>query len=398
MKYDFNKIIERKKTDSIKWNFNKNEFNAEDILPMWVADMDFPCPEPVAEAIKKRAEHTVFGYPIELDSCYEAVIEKVKRDYRWKIEKDWIVFCDGVVGGLYASVKAFAQKGEEVIIQEPVFHHFRSAIEDNNCYVKNNELSFDGENYTMNYEDLKNYFHDSKTLMGNHAKMMILSSPHNPVGRVWSKDELMKLGEICLENNCVIISDEIHCDVVFKRSQHTTFASISEEFANHSVTFIAPGKTFNISGLGEAVAIIPNKDMRDKFIAARGAVGSGNVFGKVALEAAYIDGEEYLLQLKEYLEDNLNYFINHIEKKIPKLKVIRPEGTFLVWVDMRELGLNNHELNEFLVKEAKVKFNDGAIFGRAGEGFQRINIGCPRIYIKEALIRLEMALRNRSLL
>ena len=250
----------------------------------------------------------------------------------------------------------------------------------------------------MDYEDLNKYFNDNITIINNHAKVMILCSPHNPVGRVWTRDELIKLGEICLANNCIIIADEIHCDLALNGNNHTTFASISEEFANNSVTFIAPSKTFNVAGLSEAVAIIPNKVIRHKFIAARAGASSGNVFGKVALEAAYRYGDEYLTQLKVYLEGNINYLTDYIERKIPKLKVIKPEGTYLLWLDMRELGLSSAELNDFLIHEAKLKFNDGAMFGEGGEGFQRINIGCPRSYIEEALTRLERALINGNLL
>jgi cystathionine beta-lyase len=398
MKYDFDKIIDRRNTGSVKWDLIKSDSSAEEILPMWVADMDFLCPEPVVRAIENRAEHHIYGYPMALDSCYESIIEKVERDYGWKIEKQWIVYCDGVVGGLYSSVKAFAGIGEDVIIQEPVYFPFRKAVEENQCKVKNNCLIFDGIRYVMDYEDLNKYFNDNITIINNHAKVMILCSPHNPVGRVWTRDELIKLGEICLANNCIIIADEIHCDLALNGNNHTTFASISEEFANNSVTFIAPSKTFNVAGLSEAVAIIPNKVIRDKFIAARAGASSGNVFGKVALEAAYRYGDEYLTQLKVYLEGNINYLTDYIERKIPKLKVIKPEGTYLLWLDMRELGLSSTELNDFLIHEAKLKFNDGAMFGEGGEGFQRINIGCPRSYIEEALTRLERALIKGNLL
>lgn len=398
MKYDFDKIIDRRGTGSVKWDLIKSGLTEKEILPMWVADMDFICPQPVTRAIENRARHPIYGYPTALDSCYESIIEKVERDYSWKVEKEWIVYCDGVVGGLYSSVNAFTDKGGDVIIQEPVYFPFRSAVEGNKCFVKNNGLIFDGERYVMDYEDLNMYFDDDKIKKGSHAKIMILCNPHNPVGRVWDREELIKLGRICLDNNCIIIADEIHCDLTLYENKHTTFASISEEFANQSITFIAPSKTFNVAGLCEAVAIIPNKDIRDKFIAERIGASSGNVFGKVALEAAYRYGDEYLEQLKEYLEGNINFFMDYVEKKIPRLKVMKPEATYLLWVDMRELGISSTEINEFLINEAKLKFNDGAMFGYGGEGFQRINIGCPRSYIEEALRRLEEALTKRNLL
>jgi cystathionine beta-lyase len=398
MKYDFDRIIDRRGTGSVKWDLIKSGLTENEILPMWVADMDFICPKPVTSAIENRAKHPIYGYPTALDSCYESIIEKVERDYSWKVEKEWIVYCDGVVGGLYSSVNAFTDKGGDVIIQEPVYFPFRSAVEGNKCFVKNNGLVFDGERYVMDYEDLNMYFNDDRITKGSHAKIMILCNPHNPVGRVWNREELIKLGRICLDNNCIIIADEIHCDLTLYKNKHTTFASISEEFANQSITFIAPSKAFNVAGLCEAVAIIPNKDIRDKFIAERMGASSGNVFGKVALEAAYRYGDEYLKQLKEYLEGNINFFMEYVEKKIPRLKVMKPEATYLLWVDMRELGISSTEINEFLLNEAKLKFNDGAMFGYGGEGFQRINIGCPRIYIEEALRRLEGALIKRNLL
>lgn len=384
MKYDFDKIIERRNTGSVKWDENKDIFRREDMLPMWVADMDFSSPAPVIEAIKKRAEHGIFGYATPTKSCYEAVIEKVERSYNWKIKKEWIVFCDGVVPSLYASVKAYSQPQDGVIIQQPVYHPFRYCIENNGRRVVNNQLKYDGEKYVMDYEDLENKFKKSNP-------MLILCNPHNPVGRVWTREELKRLGETCIANNCIVIADEIHCDIVYKPNHFTSFASISKEFEQNSITFIAPSKTFNIAGLGQALAIIPNEELREKFIKQRVGCNSGSVFGYTALEAAYRYGDEYLEQLLEYLKGNIDYFTSYVEENLPQIKVIKPQGTYLLWADMRGLGLSHSELNKLLIEKAGLGFNDGRMFGECGEGFQRINIGCPRKYIEEALKRIKEA-------
>ena len=398
MKYDFDSIVERRNTGCFKWDRNKVTFGREKVLPMWVADMDFPSPQPVIEAVKKRAEHGVFGYAFATDSCYEAVIEKVERAYNWKIKKEWIVFCDGIVPALYSSVKAFTNIGDRVIIQQPVYHPFRFAIQDNGREIANNKLKFDGERYEMDFADLKMQFNGSNPAeKSSKAKMFILCNPHNPVGRVWTKEELIKLGEECIKNNCIVIADEIHCDLVYKPAEHTCFASINQEFENNSITFIAPSKTFNVAGLSEAVAIIPNASLRDSFIAARAGNNSGNVFGYTALEAAYRYGDEYLSQLLQYLKGNIDYVIKYVEDNIPKIKVIKPEGTYLLWVDMRGLGLSSEELNTFLIEEAGLGLNDGRMFGEGGGGFQRVNIGCPRKFVEEALIKLKDAIERRNL-
>jgi len=393
VKYDFDCIVDRKDTGCVKWDTNKANFGKEDVLPMWVADMDFPAPQPVIEAIKKRAEHGVFGYAVATDSCNEAVIEKVERAYNWKIKKEWIVFCDGIVPALHSSVKAFTNVGDKVIIQQPVYHPFGFAIEDNGRKIANNKLKFDGEKYTMDFQNLEKQFKSSEQAM----KMLILCNPHNPVGRVWTKEELTELGDECIKNNCIVIADEIHCDLVYKPAKHTCFASISKEFENNSITFIAPSKTFNVAGLSEAVAIIPNDALRESFITARIGCNSGNVFGYTALEAAYRYGDEYLLQLLDYLKGNIDYFIKYVEENIPGIRVIRPEGTYLLWADMRGLGLSSDELKDFLINDAGIGLNDGRIFGEGGEGFQRINIGCPRKYLEEALNKLKEAVVGRNL-
>lgn len=390
MRYDFDKIIDRKNTNSVKWDANSKVFGTEDVLPMWVADMDFECAKPIVDAVIKRVQHPVYGYGFAPESAYTAVINKVKRAYGWDIKKDWIVFCDGVVNGIYSAVKSINAPGDSVILQTPVYHPFKSAVLDNGCHVIENKLLFKDNRYSMNLEDLNGKFADNSE-NSNKIKpnSIILCSPHNPVGRVWTRDELYKLGNICMENNCTVISDEIHCDIVYKGNKHISFGSLSETFANNSITFIAPSKTYNLAGLSQSAAIIPNKKLRDKFIRSRAGQNWGNIMGITALEAAYNFGDEYLEQLLDYLQGNIKFFCDYAEKKIPEINVIKPEGTYLLWVDMRKLGLNQKELEKFIINNVKLGLNSGTMFGSGGEGFQRFNIACPRLYIEKALSSLE---------
>lgn len=390
MKYDFDKVIDRRHTNSVKWDENDKIFGREDVLPMWVADMDFKCAKPIADAIINRAYHPIYGYGFAPETAYEAVINKVKRSYGWEIKKEWIVFCDGVVSGVYSAVKSYTNPGDEVIIQTPVYHPFKSAILDNECSVVENKLSFNNNRYTMDFEDLKAKFtNGNNKLNKSKAKAIILCSPHNPVGRVWTKEELLELGNICIKNNCIVISDEIHCDIVYKNNSHTSFAAISESFAENSITFIAPSKTYNVAGLNQSVAIIPNKRLRDLFVHSRQGQNWGNIFGITALEAAYNFGDEYLQQLLNYLQSNIAFFCDFVNERIPRINVVKPEGTYLLWVDMRNLGFSDKELEKFIVNDAKLGLNNGNMFGSGGEGFQRFNIACPRSYLEKALISLE---------
>lgn len=380
--YDFDKVVDRKNTRAIKWD-NQVANISNDVLPMWVADMDFPCPKEVHEAIIKRANHPVFGYNYANEETYNLIVDRIKEKFNWDIKKEWIVFLPGVVDGVASSVQCFSEKGEGVIIQEPVYYPFKSVIESNDRIFANNELKEEENGYIMDYNNLENIIKENK------PKMLILCNPHNPVGRVWSKGELEKLGNICNQNNVLVVSDEIHSDIIYSPYEHTIFASISKDFENNSVTFMAPSKTFNVAGLSQAFAIIPNEALRNKFLKVREGMNWGNVFGLTALEACYIYGEEYLKELLVYLEENINYFEKFIKENLPMLKMFKPQGTYMIWLDMRALGMNGKELEDFLINKVKVRFNNGIMFGKCGEGFQRINIGCPRVYIEEALNELK---------
>ena len=389
-KYDFDKVVNRSNTNSTKWNFVKELFGAEDVLPMWVADMDFKVPPAIIEAIKKRADHGIFGYSGPDERYFQATINWMKKRHNWAIEKEWFVITPGVVPAISMLIRTFTHPGDKVILQTPVYHPFYGAVRLNGCQVVANPLKFENGHYIMDFDDLETKF-DSR------VKLLILCSPHNPVGRVWTKEELTRLGEICLKHDVIVISDEIHEDLVYKEYTHIPFASISEEFAEHSITCTAPSKTFNLAGLQTSNILIPNPKLRTDFqnMLESNAITSPNLFGIVALQTAYEEGEEWLDQLLDYLHGNLDFLMEYVEKNIPQIKVIKPEGTYLVWLDFSALGMDPLSLKNFLLEKAKVAFDDGYIFGPGGEGFERINIACPRSLLKAGLDRVSRAVNGQ---
>ncbi|WP_409294191.1 MalY/PatB family protein [Peribacillus sp. SCS-26] len=391
MKYNFDEHIPRTNTGSVKWDQSEVLFGDKDILPMWVADMDFKVPQPVIEALKAKAEHGIFGYTGGTASYWDAVIGWMKTRHNWDIQKEWISHAPGVVPALNIIVQAFTAPGDRIMIQSPVYHPFAKVVEMNGRELTVNQLQNEAGRYTMNFTDLK-----EKLKLG--VKMLILCSPHNPVGRVWSEEELRELGEICLANDVLIVSDEIHADLVMPGSRHTVFASINEEFEQNSIICTAPSKTFNLAGLQTSNIIIPNANLRAKFKKSMEEhfLGSMNTFGIAAAESAYLEGADWLDQLLEYLQGNYNYIKNYLETHLNKLIVSPLEGTYLVWVDCRTLGLDAKELERHMQKEAKVAFNHGYIFGEGGEGFLRINIACPRSIVEEGMKRLERAVNALS--
>jgi cystathionine beta-lyase len=398
MKYNFDKVINRKGTASYKWDGTKFIFGTEDILPMWVADMDFPTAEPIIEAVKKRLEHKIFGYTFEWDSLRESVVERLRKKYNWQIKPEWIVFTPGVVSAVSTAIKSITHPGDEVILQGPVYYPFYSAIKNNGCAISNNRLKFKDSHYKMDFDDLQKRFdpHNDMRHTPSRVKAAILCSPHNPTGRIWKKDELKKFGEIVVKNNAVVISDEIHCEIVYKNNQHIPFATISEEFEQNSITCMAPSKTFNLAGLVASSIIIPNDNLRKKFIETTGdeIMGDVNVLGLVAMEAAYRHGDEWLEQVLKYLQENLEFLKEFVKEKIPEIKLIEPEGTYLAWLDFRSLGMNAEELSWFLRNRARVGLDDGYLFGPSGTGFERLNFACPRSILKEGLVRIERAIKN----
>ncbi|MFX0005157.1 MAG: MalY/PatB family protein [Promethearchaeota archaeon] len=396
MKYNFDRVIDRSQTNSVKWNKNflKEEFGSDDVLPLWVADMDFQCPQSIIDALKRRIDEEIFGYCwYKTPNYLNAVSDWMKRRHGWKIDDDWIIPSPGIVSAIYMLVQTFTNVGEKVIIQPPVYYPFFSAIENNGRNLALNQLVYENKRYTFDFDDFEKKAKDPLT------KMFILCSPHNPVGRVWTEKELKELGDICLENDVLIISDEIHHDLILSGHKHTLFSTISKEFENNTIMCTAPSKTFNIAGLKTSNIIIPDEKLRGSFlntISKRNSVMSPNVFGITALIAAYNEGEEWLTQVISYIEANFSFLKEFINENLPDIDFIEPEGTYLAWLDCNRLRMNDETLNEFILKKAKVALDDGKIFGPGGEGFERINVGCPQSILKECVTRINEALKKEA--
>ena len=389
MRYDFDKVIDRCGTESLKWVYPRKVLKVEDALPMWVADMDFEAPPAVIEALRRRVDHGVFGYPLVPPSFYEAAIGWLKRRHGWEVEKKWMVMTPGIVPALNYCVRAFTRPGDPVIIQTPVYHPFFYAIENNGRRVVCNPLRFDGRRYVMDLDDLR-------TKIDAPGRLLILCSPHNPVGRVWDRDELEALGRIAVERDLIVIADEIHHDLVYQGHRHHVLAALSPELAQQTITCIAPSKTFNIAGLTTAAVVAANPDLNKKFRdeEERAGFDLGNALGIVAFEAAYRHGEAWLEALLPYLEGNVDLIERFLADRVPGIRFIRPEGTYLALLDARGLGLEPAKLGDFFLRTCRVYFSDGAMFGKELEGFVRVNFGCPRSVLHEALERIERAVKE----
>lgn len=388
-KYNFDEIIPREGTNSVKYDFRKRMFGKEDVIPMWVADMDFRTPDFIMDAIRKRAEHEIMGYTIRPDSFYEAIINWNLRKHGWNIQKDWISFSPGVVPAVNMAVMAFSNPGDKIIIQPPVYHPFYHTITNHGRKILKNPLKLENGRFNMDFDDLRSKIDDQ-------TSMILLSSPHNPGGSVWHKKELEELGQICKENGITIISDEIHADLILYENRHTPLASISKDLADITVTTMAPSKTFNLAGLSTSYVIASNPDLLKKYNKAleKTHVWHGNIFGSVALQAAYSHGSDWLEQLLDYLEGNINLVDSFFKEHLPEVKVIIPEATYLVMLDFRELGLSNEALRKLLIEKAGVGMNDGASFGKEGDGFQRMNVACPRAVVEKALSNIKKAIKS----
>lgn len=378
----------------MKWDDLVRWFGDEEVLPMWVADMDFMSPTPVIQALKKRAEHGVYGYTILTDSYYEAIESWLLKRHGWSVQRKWICTSPGVVTALSIAVNIFTQPGDGVIIQPPVYYPFFSVIKENGRKLVPNPLKAEFREgqlwYAMDLEDLQQKIRQTR------AKMLILCSPHNPVGRVWTRDELRRLGDICLEHDVLVVSDEIHGDIIYPNHRHVPFASLSPEFALNSITCLSPSKTFNLAGLNTSLTIIPNDRLRHQYnsFLKRLALTTTNVFSAVAMENAYRYGEDWLEQLLGYLLGNLHYLTRYIKERIPEIRIVQPEGTYLVWLDCRNLGMDDRQLETFMLREAKLALLHGYKFGQGGEGFVRLNIACPFSLLQEGLNRLEQAVQK----
>ncbi|QAY65068.1 MalY/PatB family protein [Paenibacillus protaetiae] len=387
MKYDFDRIIDRTGTRAVKWDsqFLDKVMDAKDALPLWVADTDFPAPEVVVEALRSRVEHRIFGYPYADDAYYDSVIYWMDKRHGWPVRKEWISIMPGIVPALSFIVRAFTEPGEGVIIQEPVYAPFRQTIEGHGRQLLNNKLVETDSGYCIDYEDL-----ESKAAMPA-AKLLILCNPHNPVGRVWSEEELRKVGDICLKHGVLVVSDEIHHDLILFGNKHTCYAKLGEQYAAQSIVCTAPSKTFNIAGLSTSNIITPNPALKKRLDKEMNLfhVGGANLLGLTAAAAAYSpEGEEWLEQLLAYLEGNAVFVKNFLAEKLPKVRYRLPEGTYLAWLDFRGIMGSSKQLERTIKKEAKVLLNPGFGFGEGGDGFMRLNFGCPRAVLEEALERI----------
>jgi len=383
---NFDEIIDRHGTHSVKWDSMEKYYGvpAKDGIPMWVADMDFRSPDFVLDALRKRLDHEILGYTYIPPSFGQSAADWILRRHSWNVHPSWISFSPGVVPALNLLVMAFTETGDKVIVQPPVYFPFFSAVRNHGRVLVNNPIRLDGGSYTMDFEDLE-------ARIDKRTKMLILCSPHNPTGNVWSAKTLEQLGELCLKHDLLLVSDEIHSDLVFRPHRHIPTATLSAELARRTITCMSPSKTFNLAGLSTAYLIIPDAGLRKRYeeMLDKVHVGAGNLFGLIAQEAAYRSGDEWVDRLMDYLEGNLDFLTDFVGRKIPQVKVIRPQATYLAWLDFRELGLDQPKLNDFLIRQAGLGLSDGVLFGEEGKGFQRINFGCPRETLHKALRNLE---------
>jgi len=382
MKYDFDNIIERRSTCSIKYEPSWRG-KPEDVLPLWVADMDFAAPPCVRDALVRRAQHGIFGYS-EPDAAYFNVMRAwFEQRFNWTTERDWLTITPGVVNALYIAVRALTEPGDGIVIQQPVYYPFESSIRKTGRQLLINELVYSDGHYRIDFQDFEEKI--------KQAKLFIMCNPHNPVGRVWKADELTRMGEICLRHGVTVIADEIHGDFIFPGHRHLVFAALNPDFANITVTCTSPSKTFNLAGLLHANIFISNKEPRDKFKDeyTRCGLSQPGIMGLVACKAAYEGGSEWLDELLAYLAENMLLLKTFLSQNIPKIKLIEPEGTYLAWLDCNELGLSPQKLDETLTHQGKLWLSSGHTFGKGGKGFERMNVACPRSVLHNALERLK---------
>lgn len=389
---DFDQTIDRSEYPTLKWNESllTEHFGSADVLPLWVADMDFLAPSAVIDRLLKRAQHGIFGYEYKRDGYLDALIRWYANRHQWSIDRTHIEFCPSVLNAIAVLIDQHSEKGDGIIIQPPVFFEFRMVIRSNGRRVVKNPLRVDHGKYRMDFADLEVKAADPKN------KMMIICNPHNPIARVWTREELARAGEICRRHNVLVIADEIHGDIVYGGNRYTPFVSISDELAQGSFACLSPAKTFNIAGVVDAMAVIPNEEYRQRFhdFAHRFQINKTNVFASAAVEAAYREGSTWLDGLLAYLQSNIDFLKSYLDENLPQVKLVEPEGTYLVWLDFRELGLGAKELARFLAHEARLALNPGYWFGREGAGYARMNIACPRSTLREATSRLANAIHE----
>lgn len=384
MKWDFDEPVERRGTDCVKYDLTKEIFGTYDLIPMWVADMDFKTPDFIIKALRKRLDHEILGYSFRPEAYYRSIIDWHRLRHNWKINREWICFSPGIVPALNICTLAFTRPGDTIMVQPPVYFPFFSAVENHGRNLSYNRLTEKNGRWTMDLESLS-------ANLSSDVKMIIISNPHNPVGRAWSYEELSRLAEICVKNNILILSDEIHCDLVLPQYRHQPMATISEEVADMTVTCISPSKTFNLAGLSTSSVIISNPVLRKYFNSRIDHIhiGNGNIFGTVASTAAYSEGHEWLAGLNEYINGNIELVMDYFSENIPEIIPVRPEATYMIWLDCRKLGMNSKELQEFFTLRAGVGMNEGSTFGPGGEGFMRMNLATTRSKIRSALQKIK---------
>ena len=386
---NFDEVVERRGTDSLKYDFAVKRGKPADILPLWVADMDFRTSSFILDALEERARHGIFGYTETLDDYYEALAGWMKRHHDLEIQPEWVLKTPGVVFALAMAVKAYTEEGDYILIQQPVYYPLSEAVRDNGRKVVSNDLILQDGHYQIDFDDFE------KKIIDYQVKLFMLCSPHNPVGRVWTREELARLADICVRHQVVVVSDEIHEDFVYPGHKHVPLLSVDERIKDLCITCTSVSKTFNLAGLQIANILVPNQELRRKLRKQIAAAGYSqlNTFGVVASKTAYTLGEQWYAAVSDYIWENLKFLKEFLRERIPEVKIIEPEGTYLVWMDFRELGICDRELQELMVNKAKLWLDDGFIFGKQGEGFQRINLATSRSVLKEALQRIERAVR-----
>lgn len=389
MTYNFNQIIDRRGSSDLKHGVLKERYGRDDLLPLWVADMDFETPPFITEALQQRLQHSLYGYTVVPDELWITIIQWIKEHHNWQVRRQWLTFIPGIVKGIGMAINVFLKEDEKVIIQPPVYHPFRLTPEGNGRQVVMNPLKElpDGS-YAMDFEQLA-------SVVDEKCRLLILSNPHNPAGICWDAETLRRLAHFCYEHDIIVVSDEIHSDMALFGHQHVPFATVSEEAAQISITFGAPSKTFNIAGIVSSYAIVPNPTLRRRFYTWLEAneLNEPTLFAPIATIAAYSQGEEWRRQMLRYVEENIRFVEDFFHAQMPQIKPLRPQASFLVWLDCRALGLNHDQLIDLFVNKARLALNDGAMFGPGGEGFMRMNVGTPKAVLQQALQQLSEALK-----
>ena len=390
MKYNFDELIDRRNTGAVKTDLCKKMFGTNDLIPLWVADMDFRTPDFIIDAINNRCKHPILGYTVPDEEYFNSIIRWIDARHGWKLERNWLGFLPGIVPGLAFAVNALTQTGDQIIIQPPVYPPFIQVPSKNGRELIYNPLKVVEGRFEMDLKDLEYKITD-------RTRMFILCNPHNPGGRTWDADTLIKVAEICHKHGVLVVSDEIHSDMALPGNVHTPFASVSELAEQNSITYMAPSKTFNMAGLVSSSYIIPNSEIRKKFsdFMDNSELANGNIFAYVAAQAAYEKGTEWLSEMISYIQGNVDYIVEFLEKNIPQIKPMIPQASFLIWLDCAGLEMNSHQLQDFMVKEARLGLNKGTTFGPGGEQHLRLNIGCSREVLKQAMEQLKSAINSR---